>query len=52
VIVLWVGASDVLAGRMTGGAQPVHPLACSGERHGAVSETWGDVQRAAGAPSA
>ncbi|HYK79010.1 MAG TPA: ATP-binding cassette domain-containing protein, partial [Micropepsaceae bacterium] len=51
VIVLWVGASDVLAGRMTGGelSQFILYAVFLASGMGAVSETWGDVQRAAGA---
>jgi len=51
VIVLWVGASDVLAGRMTGGmlSQFILYAVFLATGMGAVSETWGDVQRAAGA---
>jgi ATP-binding cassette, subfamily B, bacterial len=51
VIVLWVGATDILAGRMTGGqlAQFVFYAVFLATGAGAVSETWGDVQRAAGA---
>jgi ATP-binding cassette subfamily B protein len=49
--VLWVGAQDILAGRMTGGelAQFIFfgILVASGV--GTLSETWGDLQRAAGA---
>src|SRR5258706_2747952 len=51
VIVLWVGASDVLAGRMTGGelSQFILYAVFVARGMGAVSEPWGDVQRAAGA---
>jgi ATP-binding cassette, subfamily B, bacterial len=51
VIVLWVGASDVLAARMTGGAlsQFILYAVFLATGMGAVSETWGDVQRASGA---
>ena len=51
VIVLWVGASDVLAGRMTGGelSQFILYAVFLATGMGAVSETWGDVQRASGA---
>jgi ATP-binding cassette, subfamily B, bacterial len=51
VIVLWVGASDVLAHRMTGGelSQFILYAVFLATGMGAVSETWGDVQRAAGA---
>ena len=51
VIVLWVGASDVLAGRTTGGelAQFIFYAIFLATGMGAVSETWGDVQRASGA---
>ena len=49
--VLWAGASDVLAGRMTGGelSQFVLYAMLLASGVGALSETWGDVQRAAGA---
>src|SRR5258706_4974348 len=49
--VLWAGAADVLAGRMTGGelSQFVFYAVFLATGMGAVSETWGDVQRAAGA---
>lgn len=48
---LWVGGRDVVAGRMTGGELSAFVLyavllASSGA---ALSEVWGDVQRAAGA---
>jgi len=51
VIVLWVGASDVLSGRMTGGelSQFILYAVFLASGMGAVSETWGDVQRASGA---
>jgi ATP-binding cassette subfamily B protein len=50
-VVLWIGAIDVLAGRMTGGAlsQFILYAVFLATGMGAVSETWGDVQRAAGA---
>ena len=49
--VLWAGATDVLAGRMTGGelSQFVLYAVLLASGTGALSETWGDVQRAAGA---
>jgi ATP-binding cassette subfamily B protein len=49
--VLWIGASDVLAGRMTGGtlSQFILYAVFLATAMGAVSETLGDVQRAAGA---
>jgi ATP-binding cassette subfamily B protein len=49
--VLWAGATDVLAGRMTGGelSQFILYAVLLATGVGAVSETWGDVQRAAGA---
>jgi ATP-binding cassette subfamily B protein len=49
--VLWAGAIDVLAGAMTGGelSQFVLYAAFLANSVGALSETWGDVQRAAGA---
>jgi ATP-binding cassette subfamily B protein len=51
VVVLWVGASDLLAHRMTGGelSQFIFYAVFLATGMGAVSETWGDVQRAAGA---
>ncbi len=50
-IVLWIGASDVLAKRMTGGelSQFILYAVFLATGMGAVSETWGDVQRASGA---
>jgi ATP-binding cassette subfamily B protein len=49
--ILWVGAQDVIAGSMTGGELTrfiiLGILVASGV--GALSETWGDLQRAAGA---
>jgi ATP-binding cassette subfamily B protein len=51
VVVLWVGASDVIARTMTSGELTqfilLAILVASG--FGALSETWGDLQRAAGA---
>jgi len=49
--VLWAGATDVLAGRMTGGelSQFILYAVLLATGTGALSETWGDVQRAAGA---
>jgi ATP-binding cassette subfamily B protein len=49
--VLWAGAQDVLAGRMTGGqlAQFIAYAVIVASGFGALSETWGDLQRAAGA---
>jgi ATP-binding cassette subfamily B protein len=49
--VLWAGAIDVLAGSMTGGelSQFVLYAVLLATGTGALSETWGDVQRAAGA---
>jgi ATP-binding cassette subfamily B protein len=46
--VLWIGANDVLSGRMSSGelAQFIIYAASSA---GALSELWGEVQRAAGA---
>ena len=51
VIVLWIGAADVLAHRMTGGtlSQFILYAVFLATGMGAVSETWGDVQRASGA---
>ncbi len=49
--VLWYGAQDVLAGRMTGGAlgQFVLYAAFAAGALGALSQVWGEVQAAAGA---
>ncbi len=49
--VLWAGATDVLAGSMTGGelSQFILYAVLLATGTGALSETWGDVQRAAGA---
>jgi len=49
--VLWIGASDVVDMRMTGGEllQFSFYAVFLATGVGAVSETWGDVQRAAGA---
>src|SRR6185503_5454990 len=49
--VLWAGAIDVLANRMTGGelSQFVLYAVLLATGTGALSETWGDVHRAAGA---
>jgi ATP-binding cassette subfamily B protein len=49
--VLWAGATDVLAGTMTGGelSQFILYAVLLATGTGALSETWGDVQRAAGA---
>ena len=49
--VLWVGATDVLAGRMTAGelSQFILYAVLLASSVGAISELWGDVQRAAGA---
>ncbi|MCP5432155.1 MAG: ATP-binding cassette domain-containing protein [Alphaproteobacteria bacterium] len=51
VAVLWVGAKEVLAGHMTGGelAQFILYAVLVASATGALSEVWGDVQRAAGA---
>jgi ATP-binding cassette subfamily B protein len=49
--VLWLGAQDVLAGRMsigTLGAFILYALLCAGAL-GGLAEVWGDLQRAAGA---
>ncbi|MDE2305099.1 MAG: ATP-binding cassette domain-containing protein, partial [Gammaproteobacteria bacterium] len=50
-LVLWMGAHEVLAGQMTGGAlgQFLMYAALVGSSAGALSEMWGEVQRAAGA---
>jgi ATP-binding cassette subfamily B protein len=49
--VLWIGAIDVLAGRMSGGqlGQFVLYAVILASSVGALSELWGEVQRAAGA---
>ncbi len=49
--VLWIGALDVQAGRMTAGrlSQFVIYAVLLASSAGALSELWGDVQRAAGA---
>jgi ATP-binding cassette subfamily B protein len=49
--VLWIGASDVLAGRMSAGqlGQFVLYAVMLAGSVGALSELWGEVQRAAGA---
>jgi len=51
VLVLWLGAHDVLNGRMTAGqlGQFILYTAMVATSIGALSEVWGDVQRAAGA---
>ena len=50
-VVLWLGAHEVIAGRMTGGqlGQFVLYAMFVGASAAALTETWGDVQRAAGA---
>ena len=49
--ILWVGASDVAAHRMSGGelVQFILYAVFVANGFGALSETWGDLQRAAGA---
>jgi ATP-binding cassette subfamily B protein len=49
--VLWVGAQDVMATRMTGGQllQFIFYALLAGGGIGALSEVWGELQRAAGA---
>ncbi len=49
--VLWAGATDVLAGRMTGGqlTQFIAYAIIVSMGFGALTETWGDLQSAAGA---
>jgi ATP-binding cassette, subfamily B, bacterial len=49
--VLWLGAHEVLAGRMTGGqlGQFLLYAVYVGASAAALSETWGEVQRGAGA---
>jgi ATP-binding cassette subfamily B protein len=50
-LVLWIGAKAVLAGTLTGGelGQFVLYAVLAAGSVGAVSEVWGDVQRASGA---
>ncbi len=50
-LVLWLGAHQVLTGRMTGGelAQFLFYAVYVGAAAAALSETWGEVQRGAGA---
>ncbi len=50
-LVLWIGAKSVLAGTLTGGelGQFVLYAVFAAGSVGAVSEVWGDVQRASGA---
>lgn len=50
-VVLWIGAKAVLAGTLTGGelGQFVLYAVLAAGSVGAVSEVWGDVQRASGA---
>ena len=49
--VLWVGAQDVISGHMTGGQllQFIFYALLAGGGVGALSEVWGELQRAAGA---
>ena len=49
--VLWVGAQDVISGHMTGGQllQFIFYALLAGGGIGALSEVWGELQRAAGA---
>lgn len=51
VLVLWLGARDVLTGRMTGGelAQFLGYALFMATAAASLSEMWGEVQRAAGA---
>ena len=50
-LVLWIGAKDVLAGQMTAGTlgQFVFYAVTAAGSVGALTEVWGEVQRAAGA---
>ncbi len=52
-LVLWQGAEDVIAGRMTGGSITAFVLAAiiTSAAFGALSETYGDIMRAVGASS-
>jgi ATP-binding cassette subfamily B protein len=49
--VLWLGANEILAGRMTGGllSQFILYAVLLASGAGGITEMWGDVQRAAGA---
>ncbi|MDE1173750.1 MAG: ABC transporter transmembrane domain-containing protein [Parvibaculaceae bacterium] len=51
VVVLWIGAKDVLAGTMTGGGllQFILYAVFASSALAALSEVWGDMQMAAGA---
>ena len=51
VLVLWLGAQEVLAGRMSGGALGAFVLyaVMAAGALGALAEVWGDLARAAGA---
>ena len=51
VVILWVGAQDVLAGRMTPGtlSQFVLYAVFAASGLGQLSETWGEISQAAGA---
>jgi ATP-binding cassette subfamily B protein len=50
-VMLWVGGHDVMAGQISGGqlAAFVFYAVIVGSSLGVLSETWGDLQRAAGA---
>ena len=50
-LVLWLGAKAVLAGQMSGGqlSQFILYAVVTAGAIGAIAETWGDLQRAAGA---
>ncbi len=51
VAVMWIGARDVMAGRMSAGAMAQYILYAvfTAGAVGALSEVWGELQRAAGA---
>jgi ATP-binding cassette subfamily B protein len=51
VLILWEGASDVAAGRMTGGSMAAFVVTgmLVGGAFGALSETYGDILRGSGA---
>ena len=53
VLVMWMGAIDVAAGRMTGGSIAAFVLAgvLVAGAFGSLSESWGDLLRGAGAAS-
>jgi ATP-binding cassette subfamily B protein len=50
-LVLWIGGRDILAGQLSGGDLSAFVFYCAVAAGGvaAISEVWGDLQRAAGA---